>query len=69
MSWQDYVDKQLLASGCVQQAVIAGQDGSVWAKSDGFEVRFVFLLIRFVHLGFHLEALHQLSARGAAQSA
>jgi len=38
MSWQDYVDKQLLASKCVSKACIAGLDGNVWAKSDGFEV-------------------------------
>lgn len=38
MSWQDYVDKQLLASRCVTKAAIAGLDGNVWAKSDGFEV-------------------------------
>jgi len=38
MSWQDYVDKQLLASRCVTRAAIAGHDGNVWAKSDGFEV-------------------------------
>lgn len=38
MSWQDYVDKQLLASRCVTKACIAGHDGNVWAKSDGFEV-------------------------------
>jgi profilin len=38
MSWQDYVDNQLLASNCVSKACIAGHDGGVWAKSDGFEV-------------------------------
>jgi len=38
MSWQDYVDKQLLASKCVTKACIAGLDGNVWAKSDNFEV-------------------------------
>lgn len=38
MSWQDYVDNQLLASRCVSKAAIAGHDGGVWAKSDGFEV-------------------------------
>ncbi|XP_050425756.1 profilin-like [Adelges cooleyi] len=37
-SWQDYVDKHLLASKCVTKAAIAGHDGNVWAKSDGFEV-------------------------------
>lgn len=38
MSWQDYVDNQLLASACVSRAAIAGHDGGVWAKSNGFEV-------------------------------
>lgn len=38
MSWQDYVDKQLLASKCVTKAAIAGHDGNLWAKSEGFEV-------------------------------
>lgn len=38
MSWQDYVDKQLLASRCVSKAAIAGHDGNLWAKSEGFEV-------------------------------
>lgn len=38
MSWQDYVDKQLLASRCVTKAAIAGLDGNVWAKSPDFEV-------------------------------
>ncbi|KAH1001843.1 hypothetical protein HUJ04_005804 [Dendroctonus ponderosae] len=39
MSWQDYVDKQLLASRCVTKAAIAGHDGNVWAKSEDFELR------------------------------
>ncbi|KAF5306744.1 hypothetical protein FQA39_LY01502 [Lamprigera yunnana] len=34
----DYVDKQLLASRCVTKAAIAGHDGNLWAKSEGFEV-------------------------------
>ncbi|KPJ06471.1 Profilin [Papilio machaon] len=38
MSWQDYVDKQLLASRCVTKAAIAGHDGNVWAKSEGFDI-------------------------------
>lgn len=38
MSWQDYVDNQLIASHCVSKAAIAGHDGSVWAKTAGFEV-------------------------------
>jgi len=43
MSWQDYVDKQLVASKCVTRACIAGLDGNVWAKSDNFEVRLISL--------------------------
>lgn len=38
MSWQDYVDNQLIASQCVKKAAIAGLDGTIWAKSEGFEV-------------------------------
>lgn len=38
MSWQDYIDKQLLASRCVTKAAIAGHDGNIWAKSEGFDV-------------------------------
>ena len=38
MSWQDYVDNQLIASHCVSKACIAGHDGGVWAKSEGFDV-------------------------------
>ena len=45
MSWQDYVDKQLLASRCVNKAAIAGLDGNVWAKSPDFEVSILLLRI------------------------
>jgi len=38
MSWQDYVDKQLLASGFVNHAAIIGTDGALWAKSASFDV-------------------------------
>lgn len=50
MSWQDYVDKQLLASRCVTKAAIAGHDGNIWAKSEGFDVSVRLLL--FVAGGF-----------------
>lgn len=43
MSWQDYVDKQLLASRCVTKAAIAGHDGNIWAKSEGFDVCTIYL--------------------------
>lgn len=45
MSWQDYVDNQLLGSQCVHRAVIAGLDGTVWAKSEGFEVSAIGVLV------------------------
>jgi hypothetical protein len=38
MSWQDYVDKQLLGSGCIREAAICGLDGNVWARSGTFSV-------------------------------
>ncbi|XP_027220192.1 profilin [Penaeus vannamei] len=37
MSWQNYVDQQLMGSGFVSKAVIAGHDGTLWAKSDNIE--------------------------------
>ncbi|XP_037084118.1 profilin-like [Pollicipes pollicipes] len=37
MSWLDYVNKQLIATGSVRDALIAGDDGVVWAQSRGFE--------------------------------
>lgn len=38
MSWQNYVDQQLMGSGLVAKAVIAGHDGTLWAKSNNIEV-------------------------------
>ncbi|KAI9228975.1 MAG: profilin [Piptocephalis tieghemiana] len=37
MSWQQYVDEQLLGSGTISQAAILGQkDMAAWATSPGF---------------------------------
>lgn len=44
MSWQDYVDNQLIASQCVSKACIAGHDGGVWAKSEAFEVSLLLMM-------------------------
>jgi len=38
MSWQSYVDDQLLATKMVSQAAICGHDGNIWATSTGFGV-------------------------------
>ena len=38
MSWQSYVDDQLLAGKTVTKAAIAGHDGNLWATSQGFGV-------------------------------
>jgi len=35
-SWDEYVEKQLLATKCVTRGCIAGLDGNVWATSEGF---------------------------------
>jgi len=34
MSWQSYIDDQLLATGKIKDAVICGHDGNIWAKSQ-----------------------------------
>lgn len=52
MSWQDYVDKQLIASRCVTKAAIAGHDGNVWAKSEGFEVSLILCVVIIIKIGF-----------------
>lgn len=38
MSWQSYVDDQLMATKMVKHAVICGHDGNIWAQSAGFTV-------------------------------
>eukprot|EP00997_Jenningsia_sp_PLL12_P009165 NODE_6078_length_532_cov_174.248447_g5323_i0.p1 GENE.NODE_6078_length_532_cov_174.248447_g5323_i0~~NODE_6078_length_532_cov_174.248447_g5323_i0.p1 ORF type:complete len:128 (-),score=15.00 NODE_6078_length_532_cov_174.248447_g5323_i0:80-463(-) len=39
MSWQTYVDSNLLGSGaCTQGALLSIADGSVWATSAGFAI-------------------------------
>lgn len=38
MSWQSYVDDQLIATKMVKNAVICGHDGNIWAQSAGFAV-------------------------------
>ena len=39
MSWQGYVDYQLIGTGMVNKACIIGLNGAVWAQSAGFTVR------------------------------
>ncbi|KAK7056995.1 profilin, required for normal timing of actin polymerization in response to thermal stress [Paramarasmius palmivorus] len=38
MSWQSYVDTNLIGSGRVTQAAILGLAGGVWATSAGFNI-------------------------------
>ncbi|EEB86933.1 hypothetical protein MPER_15940, partial [Moniliophthora perniciosa FA553] len=38
MSWQAYVDTNLVGSGKVSKAAILGQGGGVWATSPGFDI-------------------------------
>lgn len=38
MSWQAYVDTNLVGTGAVTQAAIIGHDGNTWATSAGFSV-------------------------------
>ncbi|RDD38467.1 Profilin-2 [Trichoplax sp. H2] len=37
MSWQTYIDSNLLGTGKVTQAAICGLDGNLWAYSKGFQ--------------------------------
>ena len=50
MSWQDYVEKELIASGFVTHAAIIGTDGTLWAKSAGFNVNFNHFYYHFIHV-------------------
>jgi profilin len=45
MSWQAYVDNQLLATGKIAQAAIYGHNGSLWATSPGFQVKYSFFRV------------------------
>lgn len=62
MSWQDYVDNQLIASQCVSKACIAGHDGGVWAKSEGFEVSWVELMMQSKKLSSPEDSISSSSA-------
>jgi len=38
MSWQSYVDDQLVNTKMIKHAVICGHDGNIWAQSSDFKV-------------------------------
>lgn len=38
MSWQTYVDSNLVGTGKISRAVILGQQGGVWASSKGYSL-------------------------------
>lgn len=38
MSWQDYIDGQIMSDGHVKHAAIIGLDGDIWAKTANFEI-------------------------------
>jgi hypothetical protein len=38
MSWQSYVDSNMVGTGACQHAAIIGLDGNTWATSAGFAV-------------------------------
>lgn len=40
MSWQGYVDNNLVGTGKITQAAIIGLKGGVWATSADFNVSF-----------------------------
>ncbi|GAA6021231.1 hypothetical protein JCM10207_002583 [Rhodosporidiobolus poonsookiae] len=38
MSWQAYVDSNLVGTGKIAKAAILGQQGGVWAQSAGYDL-------------------------------
>ena len=38
MSWDSYIQDQLLATKCIKHAIICGHDANVWAKSNEINV-------------------------------
>ena len=48
MSWQAYVDDQLMSTKMVTHAVICGHDGNIWAQSTGFSVSSKLLIKTFL---------------------
>ncbi|KAI0254572.1 profilin [Lactifluus subvellereus] len=38
MSWQSYVDTNLVGTGKISRAAILGQQGGVWAASQGYSL-------------------------------
>ncbi|KAI9633284.1 profilin [Dioszegia hungarica] len=38
MSWQAYVDDQLLATGKISKGAIIGKQGGIWAQSAGYNL-------------------------------
>jgi profilin len=38
VNWQEFIDTQLLSTGCVSKAAIFSAQGQRWAASRGFEV-------------------------------
>ena len=38
MSWDSYIQDQLLATKCIKHAIICGHDANVWAKSTEINV-------------------------------
>lgn len=52
MSWQSYVDNNLVATGKVSKGAIFGLDGSTWAITPGFEVNSLLPHLFFSHSSF-----------------
>ena len=48
MSWQSYVDDQLISTKVIKNAVIAGHDGNIWAASAGFPVLYIYIKLTFL---------------------
>ena len=47
MSWDSYIQDQLLATKCIKHAIICGHDANVWAKSTEINVSNILITHEF----------------------
>ena len=49
MSWDSYIQDQLLATKCIKHAIICGHDGNIWAQSKEITVISIILFPRYLN--------------------
>ena len=49
MSWDSYIQDQLLATKCIKHAIICGHDGNIWAQSKEITVSLISLFHSYLN--------------------